>query len=804
MLTSIYYVFFHCSGVAVLSCTDCSGSSTSSDITDPGSPFSIASSHSEDSASQSAKMPPTQSAHHPPWSWTEENNPPLKRPTTTQDKAVFTKRLKTDGEETKQSPTCLIIDNINNKSTQITATSTPNNNLHLNNNNNNNNRKSVIIAQTPIVNAVNDRSNRNQPSPNHNNNNNNILNGKLSGKNSSNKTIITSSTQAKKQEIVIAPRIMQQGKITEYFKSQIKSNGMKKELSNIALKTNPLQKFASIVDKHKKVVRKIELVRTITSTNVKKVASSPVKNRKQSPISVPRKILPAPSKIPEKITVNNVGINNFHPVTLTAVTFPPNLTYIHTKTPKPPDNTNIFVPHFTTITGDKINTIPIVNRTPCLNVIQPIQKFTTINNFNSCVKLNATVVPIVKLNALPSRLNGSNFNVLSVETASPTVLSAKPPVTLTTPTATSIAPKQQVNNITNTSPPAANNATSNSININTNGNSSSSSTNTDSILGICRNDEPATPDSDSGISSTKDILEVSVSETVTDEPQKSPILSQPKTIRFPAKQQESSETKEKGSHSSDSTACQWSKCHLLFDTSGALLEHLQVEHVISQATQEQYVCLWLGCKVHGRTSCSRSWLERHVLAHAGTKPFRCIVDGCGMRFNSQLSLERHVNNHFNSDSSQNGNNKKAVENGSAKLFKRNGKKIRFRRQPWSARMFDFIDSGIMEGLQYRLLTMTEKRTSGEFENVAGDAVTVHSQILARRIEPDGSKKLLLRWHPKDIVPDEWISEKEYTAKKNVSIPKLMASSKDALNPVLFPNDGMRTRQKHRRKPSKTT
>lgn len=64
----------------------------------------------------------------------------------------------------------------------------------------------------------------------------------------------------------------------------------------------------------------------------------------------------------------------------------------------------------------------------------------------------------------------------------------------------------------------------------------------------------------------------------------------------------------------------------------------KVKHVISQATQEQYVCLWTGCKVHGRTSCSRSWLERHVLAHAGTKPFRCIVDGCGLRFNSQVRV----------------------------------------------------------------------------------------------------------------------------------------------------------------------
>lgn len=65
----------------------------------------------------------------------------------------------------------------------------------------------------------------------------------------------------------------------------------------------------------------------------------------------------------------------------------------------------------------------------------------------------------------------------------------------------------------------------------------------------------------------------------------------------------------------------------------------QVKHVISQASSEHYVCLWVGCKVHGRTSCSRSWLERHVLGHAGNKPFRCIVDGCGCRFNSQVSIK---------------------------------------------------------------------------------------------------------------------------------------------------------------------
>lgn len=65
-------------------------------------------------------------------------------------------------------------------------------------------------------------------------------------------------------------------------------------------------------------------------------------------------------------------------------------------------------------------------------------------------------------------------------------------------------------------------------------------------------------------------------------------------------------------------------------------------------------------------------------------------------------------------------------------------------------MFDFIDSGIMEGLQHRLLTMTEKRTLGQFKNTPGDILTLQSQIIARRTEADGKRKVLIRWHPKDM------------------------------------------------------
>lgn len=55
----------------------------------------------------------------------------------------------------------------------------------------------------------------------------------------------------------------------------------------------------------------------------------------------------------------------------------------------------------------------------------------------------------------------------------------------------------------------------------------------------------------------------------------------------------------------------------------------------------------------------------------------------------QLMLERHVNGHFNSDGSPNGSAKKSTENGPPKLFKRNGKRIRFRRQPWSGKVTNY-------------------------------------------------------------------------------------------------------------------
>ena len=40
----------------------------------------------------------------------------------------------------------------------------------------------------------------------------------------------------------------------------------------------------------------------------------------------------------------------------------------------------------------------------------------------------------------------------------------------------------------------------------------------------------------------------------------------------------------------------------------------------------QYKCLWTGCKVFGRASSSKSWLEKHVAGHVdgGQKPFQVM------------------------------------------------------------------------------------------------------------------------------------------------------------------------------------
>ncbi|CAH8501103.1 unnamed protein product [Dicrocoelium dendriticum] len=105
-------------------------------------------------------------------------------------------------------------------------------------------------------------------------------------------------------------------------------------------------------------------------------------------------------------------------------------------------------------------------------------------------------------------------------------------------------------------------------------------------------------------------------------------------------------------YSTDSTettlisACKWEKCGALVHQS-QLVSHIQQTHVLPQLVSNRrkcFICLWQGCRVFRLPSVSAGWLENHILHHtdAKGKPFRCIFDGCNMRFSTSILLERHV------------------------------------------------------------------------------------------------------------------------------------------------------------------
>ncbi|KAJ8726782.1 hypothetical protein PYW08_015179 [Mythimna loreyi] len=287
-------------------------------------------------------------------------------------------------------------------------------------------------------------------------------------------------------------------------------------------------------------------------------------------------------------------------------------------------------------------------------------------------------------------------------------------------------------------------------------------------------------DEDSSLSLSISVCSVEV------QSQKSPILKQPKTLRFPPRSlTKPSSDKRKSSTDTTSTVsvCLWENCKREFDGDPGLLEHIQNAHVETQAGKENYVCLWEQCKVRGKPSCSRLWLERHTLTHSGNKPFKCLVDGCERRFSTPTLLERHVNNHFNEASPSNGSGKKSAE-GSVKLIRRNGKKLRYRRQPWSARMFDFFDAGMMEGLVWRLARCTRWRLSSAAllrEPPGRHTLTLRAALTATRYNAaEHRREALVTYYPPNVLEDEWVPEKEVTRIKRVEIAGLSAHVKVAL------------------------
>ena len=128
-------------------------------------------------------------------------------------------------------------------------------------------------------------------------------------------------------------------------------------------------------------------------------------------------------------------------------------------------------------------------------------------------------------------------------------------------------------------------------------------------------------------------ISITVEEKTTIECAKSPILSQPKTIRFPPVSGKVTVWK-KCVKISKTGVCNWEKCSKQFDSNSELMDHLHQGHINAQVSP--FMCSWRDCKVNGREG-SKGWLERHVMSHVGSKPFKCIVERCGVRFSTQVS-----------------------------------------------------------------------------------------------------------------------------------------------------------------------
>ncbi|KAF4532883.1 hypothetical protein B566_EDAN001487 [Ephemera danica] len=113
--------------------------------------------------------------------------------------------------------------------------------------------------------------------------------------------------------------------------------------------------------------------------------------------------------------------------------------------------------------------------------------------------------------------------------------------------------------------------------------------------------------------------------------------------------------------------------------------------------------------------------------------------------------------------------KDAATNKPNKLMKRNRRKCLYKEQPWPCKprpnttnceetiSHDYMDAGILEGLQHRLLTITrhlqrDATTEAQRQQISqGNHLAIKSKILAKRVETDGTTKVLVHWVPEDMT-----------------------------------------------------
>nr|AAH55234.1 AE binding protein 2 [Danio rerio] len=231
--------------------------------------------------------------------------------------------------------------------------------------------------------------------------------------------------------------------------------------------------------------------------------------------------------------------------------------------------------------------------------------------------------------------------------------------------------------------------------------------------------------------------------------------------------------------------CCWDQCHMLFNTSPDLAEHIRGVHVDGQRGGV-FVCLWKGCKVYNTPSTSQSWLQRHMLSHSGDKPFKCVVGGCNATFASQGGLARHVPTHFSSqNSSKLSSQTKVKEESPSKAGMNKRRKLKYKRRRSLPRPHDFFDAQTMDAIRHRAICLnlaTHIESQGK-----GHSVVFHSTVIARRKEDSGKVKVLLHWTPEDILPDSWVSESDRPQLKTkvVHLSQLPQDTAFLLDPNIY-------------------
>ncbi|KAF1840770.1 uncharacterized protein K460DRAFT_410181 [Cucurbitaria berberidis CBS 394.84] len=102
-----------------------------------------------------------------------------------------------------------------------------------------------------------------------------------------------------------------------------------------------------------------------------------------------------------------------------------------------------------------------------------------------------------------------------------------------------------------------------------------------------------------------------------------------------------------GALDSQQCICKWEHlpgvlCLAAFDSAEALHKHIKTTHVDNCT---HCLCQWQGCEAASKDFKQRSKLSRHLLGHAGYRPYACSYEGCDKTFATNQAKDNHERTH---------------------------------------------------------------------------------------------------------------------------------------------------------------